>query len=416
MKRILALGLLLCLLMAGCDGGNGAQASPTTTNAATPTATAEDAAQLTPTVTAEDTAQGSPTQQNSELSVMFINVGYGDAVLIQVDGKAYMVDTGAKDAVTKIYRVLALQGVNKLDGLFLTHTHADHVGGAKALVKRCDIDTLYSAEISMDKENGGNVIDELAQEIGLPHTKLSAGNIIEIGGGAYFEVLGPLVYNSEDDNDNSLVMMLHAGGITVLLTGDMQFAEEQTLLDEGAALKTDVLKVGNHGNPDATSEAFAKVADADYAMISTSTAQDDDTPNARVLTALDGAQIAVTQNYECGVLLTAKNGVIMLTNPEAPDATADIVIQNIDKGAQTITLVNNGTDADLSGYFIISEKGNEIFVFPQGAVLAAGKTLTVACRGGQGDYFWDDNKVWSKKDDEAGVLYDAFGNELARSN
>lgn len=414
MKRILALGVLLCLLMAGCGVGNGAQPTPSVTYAATPTATADISAEQTPTVTAEDTAQSSPTQDHTALSVMFINVGYGDAALIQVNGKAYMVDTGAKDAGVALYRALAMQGVNKLDGLFLTHTHADHVGDAEALVQRCDIDMLYSAQISMDKENGNNVIDDLAQQIGLPHTKLKAGDVIDIGSGAYFTVLGPLVYNSEDDNDNSLVMMLHAGGVTVLLTGDMQFAEEQTLLDEGIELKADVLKVGNHGNPDATSEGFAKAADAGYAIISTSTAQDDDTANARVLAALNGAQIAVTQDYECGVLLTAKDGEVTMTNPEVPDPVADIVIQKIDKEAQTITLVNNGADADLSGYFIISEKGSEIFVFPQGATLAEGKTLTVACWGSQGDYVWDDNKVWSNKDDEAGVLYDAFGNQLSR--
>ena len=415
MKRILALGLVLSLLLAGCGGDNGAQPMPSATAGGTveqtPTATME--ATQTPSAT-EGTTQ-SPTQDNTELSVMFINVGYGDAILIQADGKNYMVDTGAKDAVTALYRALALRGVYKLDGLFLTHTHNDHVGGAAALAQRCDIETLYSAEISMDKENGGNVIDELAQELALPHTKLVAGDVIEIGSGAYFEVLGPLVYNDEDDNDNSLVMMLHAGGITVLLTGDMQFAEDQTLLDAGADVSADVLKVANHGNPDATSEAFAKAVDAGYAMISTSTAQDDDTPNPRVLTALGDARIAVTQDFECGVLLTAKNGEITLTDPQAPEASADIAIQGIDKAAQTITLVNNGADADLSGYFMISEKGGEIFAFPQGATLGAGKTLTVACPGGQGDYIWDDSKVWSKKDDEAGVLYDAYGNELARS-
>lgn len=415
MKRLLAVGLILCLLLTGCGGNDGEPSAPTATNTATPTATESGTAVPTPTATTQNTPEFSPTEDNTELSVLFINVGYGDAILIQVNGKNYMVDTGAKEAVFSLYRALALQGVTKLDGLFLTHTHNDHVGGATALALRCGIDTLYSAQISMNKDSGKNVIDELAQEIGLPHTKLKAGDIIDIGGGAYFEVLGPLSYNGEDDNDNSLVMMLHAGGVTVLLTGDMQFAEEQTLLDAGVDVKTDVLKVGNHGNPDATSDAFAKAAAPAYAMISTSTAQDDDTPNPRVLTALGEAEVSVTQDFKCGILLTAKGGEVAVSNPEAPKASADIAIQEIDKEMQTITLVNNGADADLSGYFIISQKGNEIFVFPQGAALAAGQTLTVACRGGVGDYIWNDSKVWSKKSDEAGLLFDAYGNELSQS-
>ena len=72
--------------------------------------------------------------------------------------------------------------------------------------------------------------------------------------------------------------------------------------------------------------------------------------------------------------------------------------------------------ADLSGWFIWSEKGSELFVFPQGASIRAGVPLVVACRGGRGDYIWDDKKVWGDKADEAGVLYTSGGAEAARSN
>jgi competence protein ComEC len=325
-----------------------------------------------------------------------------------------MVDTGAKGAFISLYRALSLLGVNGLDGVFLTHTHADHIGGMEALSRRCGIGALYSAEISMDKDDGKNAIDQLAGELGLEQVKLRAGDTVDIGSGAYFEVLGPLETNSEDDNDNSLVMKLHAGGITVLLAGDMQFAEEQTLLDAGADLSADVLKVGNHGNPDATSEAFAKAVGADYAVISTSAAQEPDTPADSVIAALGSARIAVTQDDACGVLLGATGGAVVFYDPAIPAAAADIAIAQIDTEAQTVSLVNNGGDADISGYFIVSEKGNEVFVFPQGAALAAGETITVACTGGTGDYIWDDKKVWSGKDSEAGALYDAYGNALSR--
>ena len=410
MRKIIAGALLLCLLLAGCGSG----AEDTQSAAVTPTMTAMSTATTTPTATATPTptktAQPTPgTTGEAELSVMFINVGYGDATLVQVNGKSYLIDAGPKEAVVALYRALALCGVNRLDGLFLTHTHNDHVGGAEALALRCDIGTLYSAEISMKR----NVIEGLAEDLSLAHQTLSAGDTIDIGGGAYFEVLGPVEYNL-GDNDNSLVMKLHAGGVTVLLTGDMQNAEEKTLLDAGIDVTADVLKVGNHGNPDATSEAFAQAVGAQIAVISTNTAEDGDSPADRVIAALEGAQVYVTQDYACGVLLTVTGGEIDISGLMPPEAAADIAIQEIDRDAQTITLVNHGADAELSGYFIISQKGGEIFVFPQGAVIAAGETLTVACRGGAGDYIWDEKKVWSDKNGEEGVLYDAYGNELSR--
>ena len=409
MRKIIAGVLTVCLLLMGCGGPDN---TPTATEpASTPTGT-EVAA--TPTATPETAATPTATPEEAELSILYINVGYGDAALIRAGGKTYMVDTGKKEAVPALYRALAMLGVTHLDGLFLTHTHSDHIGGAAALALRCDIGTLYTAKISMDKKSGKNALDEVGADIGLTRTKLSAGDTVYVADGVYFEVLGPISYNGDDDNDNSLVMKLHAGGVTVLLTGDMQFAEEASLMAAGTDLTADALKVGNHGNPDATSEAFANAVGAQVAVISTSTAEDDDTPNDRVLDALSGAQIYVSQNYACGVLLTATGGVMELSGPLPQTATADIAIQSIDKDAQTITLVNNGADADLSGYFIWSVKGSEVFVFPQGAFLAAGDTLTVACRNGEGDFIWDEKKVWSDKDDEMGILYDANGNELSR--
>ncbi len=416
MRKMIAAALLVCLLCSGCNGDS--QGKPTATAEGMQPGTTQ--ATAGPAIT-EDTSEGTPLPsvtaqdgEESELTVLFINVGYGDAALIQMGGQNYLVDTGSKAAYISLCRALAIRGVTHLDGVFLTHTHADHIGGTEALSKRCGIDMLYSAEISKDKDSGGNAIEELVQKLSLDHMKLNAGDIIEAEEDAYFEMLGPLEYNDEDDNDNSLVMKLHAGGVTVLLTGDMQFDEEQTLLDSGVDVSADVLKVGNHGNPDATSDAFAQTVGARVAVISTSTVQDEDTPNERVLALLADAQAAVTQDYGCGVLLAVNRGEIGIADPQVPGAAADIAIRGINKDTQTVTLVNNGGDADLSGYFIVSEKGSEVFVFPQGASIGAGESLTVACKGGTGDYIWDEKKVWKKKGGEAGVLYDCYGNELSR--
>ncbi len=413
MKFKLAAVILSLLLLLGCTPMPGNETVPTASTAGTTPSAPSDEPTL------PQTAAPAPSQQNGDslLSVLFINVGRADAALIQTDGKSYLIDTGEKQSITALYRALAVRGVTKLDGVFLTHTHADHIGGMDALVQKYSVEKLYSAKISMNNNNGENKIDKLAAKLSLPQTKLSTGDKVEITADVYFEVLGPLVYNADDDNDNSLVMKLHAGDVTLLFTGDMQFAEENTLLGSKIDLTADVLKVANHGNPDASSEAFIEAVGAKTAVISTNTAADSDTPAPRVLSALSKADVHVTQDYTCGVLLTIGNdGRINISDSQPPAPVANIAIQSIDKDAQTITLINNGSDADLSDYYIISEKGNEIFVFPEGAALKSGQALTVACMGGKGDYIWNDNKVWSKKGDEAGVLYDMYGNALSRAS
>jgi competence protein ComEC len=348
------------------------------------------------------------------VTVLFVNAGRADTALLKAGNKFWLIDTGEKSSIPEIFRALNFYDVNTLEGVFLSHTHSDHIGGFRAIAQNYRVKKLYSALISEDEEDGGNKIEELARDLDLEHIKLEAGNKAEIEEGIRFEVLGPISQNYEDDNDNSLVLRLTANGRTFLFTGDMQFSEETTLLESGADLSADILKVGNHGNPDATSDEFASAVSPKFAVISTDTAEDTDSANERVIEALKGAEILVTEDFILGAAVTvSENGSITVSNPQPKGRTSDIGITKLDKEAQTVAIRNYGSDADISGYFLYSKKGSEVFVFPEGSILRKNETVTVACAGGKGDYFFAQDKVWSKKDDEAAALYDRYGNELS---
>ncbi len=237
----------------------------------------------------------SSSEKTHELSVIFINAGKADSHLILVDGKSYLIDTGKSKSVTQISNVLMKYDVDKLDGVFLTHSHSDHVGGLKKISKEYDIEHLYTANISGDEDE----LDKVAEKADLKREQLAAGDRITITDGLYLEVLGPLEYNGDDDNDNSLILRLFVNGKAILFTGDMQFAEEKTLLEAGIDLKCDILKVGNHGNPDATSEQFAKAASPEYAIITTDTTVDEDSANERVKALFN--DVYVTMDYQYGI-------------------------------------------------------------------------------------------------------------------
>ncbi len=353
---------------------------------------------------------------DAAVRILFINVGKADAILISTDTRNYLVDTGEKSSAPKLIGALNAMGVTSLDGVFLTHTHSDHIGGMDALAQNVKIGMLYSAEFTELTKKGKNKHEEIASKHGLNLQKLAAGTIIPLDNGVEAEVLGPLVLNQEDDNDNSLVLRLKANGKTVLLTGDMQFAEESTLLQSGADVSANVLKVGNHGNPDATSDQFAKAVSPQIAVITTDTTVDADSANPRVLSALSGAEIYITEDFPIGVLLEIRHdGEIKITAPTVTHESAKLSITEINKEAQTITIQNDGDCSDISGYMIFSQKGGELYVFPSGTVLAPGQTIRLAGEGGTGDFIWqEETKPWNQKKEDTAVLYDRYGNEILR--
>ncbi len=242
-------------------------------------------------------------QAADDVWILFVNAKKGDAALISANGKFYLVDTGREENADALVSTLKEYGVDEIEGLFLTHSHNDHTGGLKAVAEAFTIRAAYRAEFAEANKKGQAKLDKKLGKVGLESTILRAGDRISLGGDAYAEVLAPTELNGDDDNDNSLVLMLHANGHRALFTGDMQFREERTLLRRNADVSADILKVGNHGNPDATLEEFADAVGAGIAVISTDTSADADSANARVIAALGEAQVFVTENDPIGVMI-----------------------------------------------------------------------------------------------------------------
>ena len=189
----------------------------------------------------------------------------------------------------------------------------------------------------------------------------------------------------------------------------MQLTEEQAIIDSSATLKSDVLKVGNHGNPDATGDDFAALVAPAFAVISTDTTVDTDSANPRVYAALPNTTIEVTQDFPVGVLLTLdESGAILLQNPAKESVPSSVVVQAFDVPSQTITLTNSGAaPADLSGMILFSVRSDATLRFPEGTQLGAGESLVIGT--GEDFSFKDEDKPLNKKKANTVLLFDRFG-------
>ena len=230
------------------------------------------------------------TAEGTEMSLMAINVRKADALLLRSGKSAYLIDTGVKK------------------------THADHTGGLKALLEsEIVVENIYTAGYyALKKEDGKHPVEKAIKKTDYTYSFLFAGDELPLDGGK-LTVIGPLEKDEELENNNSLVLLAEGGGGSILLTGDMEFPEEDSLLKAGVIPHADVLKIGNHGEGDATSRALLAAVNPSLAVISTNTEDEPDTPDPRVLKELKnmGIPVLITQDSQTGILVTLRNGEIL---------------------------------------------------------------------------------------------------------
>lgn len=179
--------------------------------------------------------------------VCVLDVGQGDAILIQEGPSAILVDTGPDGSAAK---ELAQLNVGHLDAVVLTHLHDDHVGGLDELFGQVACERVYVADGALD-----SIDDELGESIkeltGYNARALNAGDVIGVGNYS-IEVIWPREPAPGTVNEDSLVMDLvydHAGKtLTALLTGDAEHDVLSVLAKSGLLGDIDLLKVGHHGS------------------------------------------------------------------------------------------------------------------------------------------------------------------------
>ena len=245
------------------------------------------------------------------VELTFFNVGKADAILVRVGEKTYLIDAGLKKGFNDLLAGLDREGVTHLDGVFLTHVDKDHGGGMEPLAEtEIGIDAFYASPFYIKRTQADHQLICAAALRRMPVTWLNAGDTVEIGEGSRFEILGPLALDSEDENNNSLVMKLVTPEGCALLAGDMEKEAEKLLLKTGADLSAACLKVGHHGRDTATGKKFVAAVSPEIAVISTDSIEEPRSAAPEVIGRLEelGAQVYVTENFERGVKVRLEGG------------------------------------------------------------------------------------------------------------
>ena len=214
--------------------------------------------------------------RDDRLHVLFFDVGQGDAIFIETPrGRQMVVDGGADAlALTRLLGERMRFYDRRIDIVAATHPHDDHVGGLAQVLERYDVGVVMERRIEYESatyQAWARAVDaEVAN--GARVIEASAGQVIALDDDVRIEVLGPpqeLLRGTESDVDNaSLVLRLVYGEVSLLLTGDIFEAAERRMLESGAALDSDVLKVPHHGSDSSSTAEFLDAVSPASAVIS----------------------------------------------------------------------------------------------------------------------------------------------------
>ena len=210
---------------------------------------------------------------DGRLHVAFVDVGQGDATLIQTPGGRRIVVDGGQDPLDLV-RFLGSRMPfqdRSIDIVVLTHGHSDHVTGLLEVLRRYDVQTVLERKTEHDGASylaWHRAVDLENAEV----VSARAGMVVSLDSGAFIEVLGPperLLRGTDSDIDNaSVVLRLVYGDVSFLLMGDAFIEAENALIAAPPALDSDVLRVGHHGSRTSSSRRFLEAVSPSLAVIS----------------------------------------------------------------------------------------------------------------------------------------------------
>ena len=247
---------------------------------------------------------------NGNASVHFIDVGQGDSILIQSDGKNVLIDAGENNKGDDVLSYLETCGIQSLDYVIGTHAHSDHIGGLDTVINSIEVKNVLLYDLPEKHIPSTKTYIDVLKAIDNNNVNLisaKAGEEISLGDGV-IEILGPVSEKFSDLNDFSIVCRFTFGEKSFLFMGDSEIAAEIDLINHGTNLSADVLKAGHHGSRYSCCDEFLDEVNPSVAVMSVGKANSYDHPHDETINKLTQRGVEILRTDFLGNIVITTNG------------------------------------------------------------------------------------------------------------
>lgn len=263
---------------------------------------------------------------DGELQLTMIDVGQADSFLLIQGDEVALIDCGTRSSGDDVVKYLKEHEITKIDYLFGTHPHDDHMGGMYDVITNVEIGKVIIPKVRanqvtsawyiklMDELKNGGTDEAMPNYGGYDVEYATLGTEYKLGD-ATLKIIGPMEETYSNVNNYSTVLKVTYGQMDVIMSGDAETKVEKQILEAGENIDAEILKVGHHGSDTSTSDEFLNAISPDYALISTEVGNKFEHPIKTTMDKLKEQNIDVYRTDENGTV------VVIITKKDAKFST-----------------------------------------------------------------------------------------------
>ena len=239
-----------------------------------------------------------------QLDITMFDVGQAECFLLEKGQFRVLVDCGSASQGKRIVNSIKERNIGKIDYVFITHPHEDHIGGMSEIIRNFQVDKIVLPSIDetkitakrynrlMDSLNSGKYELEVAEKGKTYHI-----DDVEI------KIISDGLYQGSNINNYSTVLKISYGQNSIIMTGDAENQIEKQILQTCEDIKATILKVGHHGSKTATTQEFLDAINPKYALISCGLNNKFNHPSKEVIERLNKQNVKTFRTDELGTIM-----------------------------------------------------------------------------------------------------------------